>query len=490
MKVIVVGGGSGGAAFAGTLTAAGRHRVLLVEAGPDYGPFAAGGWPPELLQTQRLAGTHDWGLENEDSPGGRRYALGRARVIGGCSSHNGCSAVRGLRGDFAGWCAATGSDFWQPDALLPDFLAIERALRLRDYPAAEVPPFQAVALQAALALGLPPSRDFNDLDEGPAAGLCPVNKVGGTRWNTAFAFLDPVRDSGRLEILDQAAATDLLLERGRCSGVRVRRPDGVREFAADLVVLAGGAYGSPILLQRAGIGDPATLEAAGIRPRHALPGVGRNLQDHPAAALRFAGSPALEQAMLDFARQAVPYEEGVIVKARSSLASSAIDLHLVPCGGQLAEGGWYWEILVALVAARSRGWIEPLPGGGIAIRHRHLSDAAGHDLAVLEEGVALARRMAANLPGLGAELQPGPGAAVADWLRQEHRHYWHPAGSCAMGRDPGAGAVTDAHGRVHGLAGLMIADASIMPTVVAANTNLATVMLGYRLANWVATKAR
>ena len=102
--------------------------------------------------------------------------------------------------------------------------------------------------------------------------------------------------------------------------------------------------------------------------------------------------------------------------------------------------------------------------------------------------MALARRMAASLPGLGAELQPGPGADLPGWLRREHRHYWHPAGSCAMGRDPAAGAVTDGHGRVHGLAGLMVADASIMPTVVAANTNLATVMLGYRLARWVASR--
>ncbi len=486
MRVIVVGSGSGGASFAGTLAADGRHQVVLLEAGPDYGPFAAGGWPEALLQTRSLPQGHDWGLMNQDQPGGRRYTLRRAKVIGGCSAHNGCSAVRGLRGDFDSWAAATGAAHWRADAVLPDFLAIEQALRLRDYPPAEISPFQAAAFQAAMTLGLPETRSFNDLDEGPAVGFCPVNKQGSTRWNAAFAFLDPLRDSGRLEILAEAEVQSILLEGRRAVGVRAARHGQSVEVTGDLVVLAGGAYGSPMLLLASGIGDPALLTAAGIAPRHALPGVGRNLQDHPSGQLRYAGSPALEQATQDFAHHAVPYEEGLIVKARSSLASTAIDLHLVPCGGQLEDGSWNWEILVALVAARARGCIEPLPGGHFAIRHRHFTDPAGQDQATLLEGVALARRMAAALPGLGAELAPGPGADLAAWVRDAHVHYWHPAGTCAMGRDPAAGAVTDGEGRVHGLAGLMVADASIMPTVVAANTNLATVMLGYRLARRVA----
>jgi choline dehydrogenase len=480
MRVVVVGSGSGGAAFAGTLAAGGRHHVVLLEAGPDYGPFEGGGWPAELLQTASLPRTHDWGLANEDTPGGRRYELGRAKVIGGCSSHNGCSAVRGLRGDFEGWCTATGSDVWRADAVLPDFLAIERALRLRSYPPEEVPPFQARAFDAAMTLGLPATQDFNDLDEGPAVGFCPVNKAGDTRWNCAFAFLDPVRDTGRLEILDRCEATQVLLEGQRAVGVRAARAGRDIEVTGDLLVLAGGAYGSPMLLLASGIGAPDALDAAGIATRHALPGVGRNLQDHPSVLLRFAGSPTLEQAMLRFGETAVPYEEGLIVKARSSRATTAIDLHLVPCGGRLPDGAWNWEILVALVAARGRGLIEPLPGGAFAIRHRHFQDA--DDRAAAREGIALARRLAAAFPDLGAELEPGPDADLAAVLRDGHVHYWHPAGSCAMGRDPAAGAVTDAEGRVHGLAGLMVADASIMPTVVAANTNLATVMLGYRLA--------
>lgn len=482
MRVVVVGSGSGGAAFAGTLAASGRHHVVLLEAGPDYGPFDGGGWPAELLQTASLPRTHDWELENEDRPGGRRYELGRAKVIGGCSAHNGCSAVRGLAGDFAGWCAATGSNSWRADAVLPDFLAIERRLRLRDYPPEEIPPFQARAFDAAMTLGLPATGNFNDLDEGPAVGFCPVNKVGGTRWNCAFAFLDPVRDTGRLEILDRCEATQILLERRRAVGVRATRAGRDIKVTGDLVVLAGGAYGSPMLLLASGIGPPAALDAAGIASCHALPGVGHNLQDHPSALLRFAGSPALEQAMLRFGQTAVPYEEGLIVKARSSLATTAIDLHLVPCGGRQPDGSWNWEILVALVAARARGLIEPLPGGRFAIRHRHFTDPGDRDLAAVLEGIALARRLAAAFPDLGDEVSPGPDAGLAAWVRDRHVHYWHPAGTCAMGRDPAAGAVTDAEGRVHGLAGLMVADASIMPTVVAANTNLATIMLGYRLA--------
>ncbi len=494
MKVVVIGGGTGGCAFAGTLAARSRHEVVLVEAGPDYGPHSTTAWPAELLDSRGIPTTHDWGLVNEDAGSSRRYALERARVIGGCSSHNGCSAVRGLRSDYAGWARSLG-DFWSPDALLEDFQAIDRALNVRTYASGEITPFQDDVYAAALATGFPASRDINDLDEGVAASICPVNKRGDTRWNAAFAFIDPVRGQGNFSIVDRCEVLDLLMSGNRVTGLRGRRDGRLIEIEADLIVLAGGAYGSPILLQRAGIGDAATLAAAEIPVRHHLPGVGRNLQDHPCAVLDYRAHPDLIARMMAHERAATAFEEGIIVKARSSRATSPVDLHIFSCGGRTGDDRqWFWQLWVGLMTEQSRGCILPERRDDalhFTIQHRHFSDPAGHDMAVICEGIEIARRIAAQEPlaaMLASETAPGAdldASALPDWIRQSYLHYWHPAGSCAMGTDPNQGAVTDAYGRVHGLKGLMIADASIMPVIPAANTNLPTAMLAHRLARHV-----
>jgi len=485
MRVIVIGAGSGGAAFAGTLAAAGRHEVLLLEAGPDYGPYASGGWPAELLDSRRITLSHDWGLTNRDAGSERHYALDRAKVVGGCSAHNGCVAVRGLRADFAEWAAAAG-DFWAPEAVLEDFVAVERALRVRGYAPEEVTPFQQAVRRAALAAGLPPSLDINDLDEGEGVSLAPVNKVGSVRWNAAFGFLDPERSGGRLTILDRCEAESLLLAGGRAQGVACRRDGRALELEGDLVVLACGAYGTPMLLMRSGIGDPALLAPAGLPTVQALPGVGRNLQDHPSVRLAYRPAPALLADTLAHEARGPAYDEGIVIKARSRRAAKPVDLHLFSSGGRAeTPSGWYWELWAALLSPRSRGLIRPLSASAFAIEHRHLGDAEGHDLACLLEGAELLRRLAATPPLAGLLEEEGgapEGPALASWIAANHLHYWHPAGSAAMGREPAAGAVVDGGGRVHGVGGLMIADAAIMPTVTSSNTNLPAAMIGHRLA--------
>ncbi|MGE3871473.1 MAG: GMC family oxidoreductase [Parvibaculaceae bacterium] len=494
MRIAVVGAGTGGSTFAGTVARLTGHEVVLLEAGPDYGPFGDLGWPAEIMDSRRIPQTHDWGLLNEDPRSGRRFELPRARILGGCSAHNGCSAVRGLRSDFEAWQAA-GGDFWSPDAFVADLEAVETALRVRRYAQDEITPYQQDVHAAALAAGFPVSQDINDIDEGIGASICPVNKIGGVRWNAAYAFVDPVRAQQNFAIIDHFEVRELLFSSDRVSGVRGMRRGQALDIDADLVVLAAGAYGSPIILMRSGIGDAATLKSAGIAVRHELPGVGRNLQDHPCLILDFEATAQLIRRMQEFESRSLAFDEGIIVKARSPLAETPVDIHIFSCGGRRFEpAGWYWQLWVGLMTARSRGQVRPLRDGAnlrFAIEHDHLSDAAGLDARTLTWGVDMARRIATSDPLAGMlerEVAPGravAGDALAEWAHQNHVCYFHPAGSCAIGRNPAEGAVVDGMCRLHGLQGVMIADASVMPRITATNTNIPTAGLAYRLARHI-----
>jgi choline dehydrogenase len=494
MRIVVVGGGTGGSTFAGTVARLTKHDVVLAEAGADYGPFDGLAWPSELLDSRRIPTTHDWGLENEDPASGRRFVVMRAKVLGGCSAHNGCSAVRGLRSDFDGWAKVSGP-FWAANDVLADLEAVEKALRVRRYDIAEITPFQQDVYASALAAGFPVSHNINDIDEGVGASICPVNKVGGVRWNAAFAFVDPVRKQSNFSIVDHFAAQELLFKSGKIAGVRGLRHGKPLDIDADLVVLAAGAYGSPAILLRSGIGDGDTLRDAGITVRHELPGVGRNLQDHPCTVLDYEAKPELIARMIDFEKSRLAFDEAIIVKDRSAEAANPVDIHIFSCGGRRFEPqGWYWQLWVGLLTARSRGQVRPVRRNGelhFAIEHNHLSDEAGHDMRVMMSGIASARRIAAAAPLAGMlkeELAPGPamkGAALEQWARDNHVCYFHPAGSCPIGTEPKSGAVVDEMCRVHGVTGVMVADASVMPQVTAANTNIPTAAMAYRLARHI-----
>jgi len=491
MRVIVVGGGTAGATFAGTLAARRQHEVILLEAGPDYGAFDDHFRPSELLDSRQLGLSHDWGLVNRDNDEGRTYPLERAKVMGGCSAHNGCAAIRGLESDYRAW-AEEIDPFWQPELLTPDFEAVEKALQVRDTAWAELTPFHQACYRGAIQAGLPPRHDMLSLDQQPGVSVWTMNKRGILRWNAAFAFLDPVRESGHLQILGNCAVEQLVLRGERVVGVRARQRGEAFQLEADLVVLASGTYGTPMLLLRSGIGDPALLGPAGLPCHHPLKGVGRGLQDHPAVTLRYEPSEGLSAAMDAYETERPAVDEGIVLQLASSRAETSVDLHIFPAAGWLpGKHERYWEIGVGLLTPRSRGLIRPVLEENrltFRIEHRHFSDPEGHDLAALTEGALKARALAgtsALSEALAAEILPGPQiaeGALPNWIGQNHGHYWHPAASCPMGRDPEAGAVVDGRGRLHGLAGLMAVDAAMMPRVVATNTNLPVAMMAHRLA--------
>jgi choline dehydrogenase len=461
--VVVVGGGTAGAVVAGRL-AEGGVDVLVLEAGPDPGPFGDPRWPADLLSARELGTSYDWGFRGDG------IGFERARVLGGCSAHNGAVQTWGHRLDYDGW----GLPGWSAEELRLLFERSSEQQRVRTYAVDELTPFQAAWHAAGPAAGLPHVAHTNDLDE--TVGIAPesVNIVDGVRWNTAFSYLDPVRD--RLRIVGDALVDRVLVERGRATGVVV----GETTVRAQLVVLAGGTYCSPAVLLRSGIGPAADLRALDIDVVADLP-VGENLNDQPFALLRWEGTPELERAMAAAASAGWAPDEQVMAKVASSVDPDCFDLHFMPYSPIGEDGERRWCAGVAALLPRSRGrvWLQSrdpavLPG----VDHRFLSDPEGHDLAVLAEGVERLRELAAQpdlAALLGREVDPGD-VDQPDHLVAHPDNYWHPVGTCPMG------AVTDERGRVHGVEGCVVADASIVPVVPRATTHMPTTVIGEHIA--------
>ncbi len=477
-RVLVVGGGTAGCVVAGRL--ARDHRVAVLEAGPDYGP-AGDAWPADLLDGCVLPTSHDWGYDSG------RLTFDRCRVIGGCSAHNGCTQCVGWAGDYDAW-AATGSPGWDAVTLAPHFQAAAQALQLRHFRENEIQPFQRAFIAAAARLGIPVRHDLDQLDAGVSVGCAPVNMTPeGVRKNSAFGYLDQVRDDGNLTVAAGMTVDRVILDGDRAVAVDVLLPDNRRHrIDADLIVIAAGAYGTPEVLLRSGIGPPGHLAEVGIAVRHPLEGVGANLHDHPSVQLEYAGTAELAADLAAFAATRLLPEEQAIAKLRSPFAGEApYDLHVYPWiepDDSLAHG-WRVVIPIALLRPRSRGVVRLRsadPRVRAHVDHAYLTD--NDDVAALVHGLAWAREL--NLaPYLGSELTaPAKERDLAARVRETHGHYWHPVGTCRMGPETDPGAVVDHTGKVHGLNRLYVADASVFPDVPRATTAWPTTVVGERIA--------
>jgi choline dehydrogenase len=412
--------------------------------------------------------------------------------MGGCSSHNGCAAIWGSRADYDGW-AALGNTGWSADELLPFFKLANETLRVKRISASEITPWQQACLDTAPNIGIPQVADLNNLDEDIGMGTSPVNIVNGVRWNSAFAYLDPLRGNDRLRIQPHMQVDRLRLEGNHVTELEAIGSDGPLTIEGGQVVLCAGTYGSPAILLRSGIGPDSELRVLGIEPKLDL-AVGCNLHDHPAVYLKYSGTPQLVAVMKDFsAKGGVLFSEQTIAKFRSKYCTSAYDLHLFPVGGQLMDAADDWEFLlpVANMIPLSRGSVQLTgtdPFATLKIDTAYLSDSEGHDLAILWNGIELVRDYARQAPLvnlIGEEISPTVNYKTPEDVRRDNLHYYHAVGTCKMGPESDPTAVVDAHGKVHGVDNLYVADASIMPVVPRANTNIPALVVGERIAAWL-----
>ncbi len=479
--VVVVGAGSSGAVVAARLVESGAS-VVLIEAGPDYGPFDLNKWPADLLDAHAIATSHDWGYGSGPVPGRQAWTFERARVMGGCSAHNGAIAAVGHATDYDAWQLPG----WETDTLRPLFATALAKMRVRTYEPEEVGPFHARCLEAAAGSGWFMAQDLCDLDANVSFGRESVNIVNRVRWNSAFAYLDENRTRTNLRIIDNVLA-DRFEE--RTNGVVLfgwRNGESFR-VEADRLILSAGVYGTPAILQRSGVGDPQRLQSAGISPVHELVGVGANLHDHPMVHADREIGPDL-QIWLDEAasRGALP-EEQTLGKACSSQTTDGIfDLHIYPvCANtQTTLTGGRALIEVACVTPLSRGRVDVVsndPSAHPHIDHRYLSDPDGHDLAVLRDGLVLAQQMLAHPALLTVLGNPVTDVSTDEAIRREVVHYYHPVGTAKMGT--GADAVCDERGTVRGLNRVTVCDVSLMPQIPRANTNIPAVVIGERIAS-------
>jgi choline dehydrogenase len=495
--IIIAGGGTSGAALAGILARDTSLNILLLEAGPDYGALDDGNWPDDLLDARHIPESHDWGYSGiAHSTHSEPITFERARVIGGCSSHNGCVALGGHRIDYDDW-ARVGNTGWDWASVAPAFERAKQTLGVRIPDESELAPYQATFIQAAVDAGIPHVTDLNDPDENEGVAPSPANIRDGKRWNTALAYLDPVRSNANLTILGDTLIDRIIVENGRAVAVEGIL-NGQREiFTAGKIVLSAGAYGSPAILLRSGIGPKDEVARHGIDHIHDLPGVGRGLADHPTAILRYLGSDDLNAQMAAFEQQNWLPDEQSLLKARSSRCSEAFDLHLYPTTWFDPElDAWRYYVYVSSVLPKSVGTLTLAsadPETAPIMEHGFLTDVDGEDRAVLADGVKLGRRIMQPLLDSGMlSSEQAPGAeisndqALLDWIDRTVDIYYHPACSCRMGPDTDASAVVGPDGKVHGLENLYVCDASIFPVLMRANTNLPAAMVAEHLATRLA----
>ena len=476
-EIVVVGGGTAGCVVAARLAEAGAD-VLLLEAGPDYGPLAGGRWPADLLDATTLPTSHDWGCFGGTGAGGQSLTFDRARVIGGCSSVNGSAQSVGWRGDYDRWGDVCPG--WSARDLEPAFERAKAATGVRVPPDDEVQPFQAAFLAACEVVGVPRTDDLADLDGGLGVGVTPVNIERGMRVNTAVAYLDSVRGRPNLRVVGGVLIDRVSITRGRADGVVVIADGEPVTVRADLLVSCAGAYGTPMILQRSGIGEASRLRGLGIEPVVDLPGVGRGLQDQPTALLWFRGSSEFERRLADHARSHgfLP-EEQCIAKVRSGRGDDGApyDAHVFPWIERHVDG-WRCVVPVALLTPRASGRVEvagPDPRATPVVDHGYLGDERDVErmlaLLPLVKEMVLAEPLAV-LIGDVLDTTPWQEADLRPWLRRSHAHYWHPTGGARMGREDDPWAVVDRRLRVRGVEGLLVVDASIFPSTPRATTAL------------------
>ena len=520
---IIVGAGSAGCVLANHLSSDASNKVLLLEAGPDNGALSLK--MPAAVLSNLKSTKHNWAFQGEAEPelNGRRIQHDRGKTIGGSSSINGMVFIRGHALDFEGWQQA-GCPGWGYADVLPYFKRMETYGGGRDsyrgdtgplhvHRAKPRDPLTLAFIKAGEEAGYPTTDDISGYcQEG--FGVSDRTVFKGERWSTARAYLDPVRKRSNLTIKTQTQVQHVIFEGTKAIGVSYTDGTGNMQTAhvKKEVILSAGAVGSPHILMLSGVGPGAHLQDMGIEVLCDLPGVGQNLNDHPDFVLKYKCKQPVSfwpktkpLAKLAAGIQWFTTRGGIVASnlfeglgcVRSGPGVEYPDLQLIISPIAVDDATWEplqehaFQIHVGLVRAHSRGKIElrsSNPSDPPRILVNYLKDARDREL--MRKGIQLVRELVEQ-PAFsdlkGEEIFPGKNIRSNEDLDQVLNTHtttqWHLSCTAKMGAETDKGAVVDASGRVHGLSGLRVVDASIMPFATNGNTNAPTIMLAEKLSD-------